>query len=510
MPSPFSGKVFLLSLHEMRKLPLIILSLMLALCASAQELPLREFRGAWLHIVGNADMRKMSQDEIRTWLTGTLDSLQRCGCNAVFFQVRPEADAFYISDIEPWTRYLTGTQGKAPEPLWDPLRFMVDECHSRGMELHAWLNPYRVTLNSTESLVRDHLARKNPSIFKKYSGQVYFDPGEPASREHVVRVVRDIVSRYDVDGIHFDDYFYPYPVSGREFPDDDTFAKYGRAQGFRLKDDWRRHNTAQLVHEVNAAVKEIKPWVRFGVSPFGIHRNLRDTPDGSGSRTNGLSCYHELYADAPAWAAAGDVDYLAPQLYWKIGHRLADYEILINWWNDLDLKGHLYIGQSIETFSEPDLKDPKTTQLGRKMELVRDLPGVDGNVWWPGWSLSDGTLGLADSLARRYQRYPALIPAYTDIDSVPPAPVSDIWASHGYVHWRVDPVDDPLQEPHFYVVRRFGMDDKADLSDPSRIVAVTRETSYETTDDEDGPFFYIVTVVDRCWNESPPSDEIVY
>ena len=312
----------------MRRILPILVSAMLALGAAAQDLPLREFRGAWLHIVGNNDLRKMSQDEVRAWLVSTLDSLQMCGCNAVFFQVRPEADAFYISDLEPWTRYLTGTQGKAPDPLWDPLRFMIEQCHSRGMELHAWLNPYRVTLNSTESLVREHIARRNPDIFKKYSGQVYFDPGEPASREHVVEVVRDIVSRYDVDGIHFDDYFYPYPVSGRAFPDDDTFAKYGKVQGFRNKGDWRRNNTATLIHETQLAIKEIKPWVRFGVSPFGIHRNASEWPEGS--RTNGLSCYNELYADAPAWAKAGDVDYLAPQLYWKIGHRLADYEILAN------------------------------------------------------------------------------------------------------------------------------------------------------------------------------------
>ena len=492
----------------MRRILLMILSLAFALVTAAQELPLREFRGAWLHIVGNDGLKKMSQDEIRSWLTGTLDSLQMCGCNAVFFQVRPEADAFYISDIEPWTRYLTGVQGKAPDPLWDPLQFMVEQCHSRGMEIHAWLNPYRVTLNSSESLVSSHIARKNPGIFKKYSGQVYFDPGEPASREHVLKVVRDIVTRYDVDGIHFDDYFYPYPVSGRNFPDDDTFAKYGKVQGFRNKADWRRNNTALLIHETQQAVKEIKPWVRFGVSPFGIHRNYPESPEGS--RTNGLSCYNELYADAPAWAQAGDVDYLAPQLYWKIGHRNADYETLVNWWNDQHLKGHLYIGQSIETFGEPDLKNPKTTQLARKMELTRELPEVDGNVWWPGWSLADGTLGLADSLAGRYQRAPALIPAYTDIDDVPPAPVSDIWASHGFVRWRVEPVEDPMQEPHFYIVRRFGMDDPADMQDPLRIVAVTRETSYETVDDEDGPFYYIVTVVDRCWNESLPSDEIVY
>jgi len=492
----------------MRRILLTILSVMLALAAAAQELPLREFRGAWLHIVGNGDMHKMSQEEIRTWLSGTLDSLQRCGCNVVFFQVRPEADAFYISDIEPWTRYLTGTQGKAPDPLWDPLQFMVEQCHSRGMELHAWLNPYRVTLNSTESLVSSHIARKNPDIFKKYSGQVYFDPGEPASREHVLKVVRDIVRRYDVDGIHFDDYFYPYPVKGKDFPDDDTFAKYGKAQGFAGKADWRRNNTSLLIHETQLAIKEIKPWVRFGVSPFGIHRNYPESPEGS--RTNGLSCYNELYADAPAWAAAGDVDYLAPQLYWKIGHKAADYETLINWWNDQHLKGQLYIGQSIETFSERDLKNPKTTQLARKMELVRELPEVDGNIWWPGWSLADGTLGLADSLATRYQRAPALIPAYTDIDDVPPPPVSDIWASLGLVRWRIEPADDPLQEPHFFVVRRFDMDERADLSDPAHIVAFTRNTWYDTVDDTDGPYYYIVTVVDHCWNESGPSDEIVY
>ena len=198
------------------------------------------------------------------------------------------------------------------------------------------------------------------------------------------------------------------------------------------------------------------------------------------------------------------MDYLAPQLYWKIGHKLADYEVLINWWNDLGLPGHLYVGQSIETLGEPDLKDPSTTQLARKMELVRELPEVDGNVWWPGWSVADGTLGLADSLAVRHQRTPA------PIDSLPPAPVSDIWASQGLVRWRVEPVDDPLQEPHFFVVRRFGMDDPADMQDPSHIVAITRNTWYETVDDEDGPFYYIVTVVDHCWNESPPSDEIVY
>lgn len=477
-----------------------------AYAASSQ--PKTEFRGAWLHIVGNTEMQNMSQEEIRGWLSGTLDDLKKAGCNAVFFQVRPQADAFYPSELEPWTRYLTGVQGQAPDPLWDPLQFMIDQCHSRGMELHAWLNPYRVTSTAKDALAEGHIYKRRPELFKRYGSQIYFDPGEPESRAHLVAVVKDIVERYDVDGIHFDDYFYPYPENGRDFPDSDTFAKYGAEQGFgkSQKDDWRRHNTALLIHEVNEAVKSIKPWVRFGVSPFGIHRNLSDTPDGSGSATNGLSCYHSLYADAPGWAEAGDVDYLAPQLYWKIGHKLADYEVLAKWWSGQNLPGHLYIGQSIETLSEPDLKDKSRNQTARKIEMTRELPHICGNVWWPGWSVSANVNGIADALAGEFQSSPALLPAYTDIDGIAPDPVKDIWyrRSKDLIRWNVEPTEDPLQEMHFFVIYRFGEYDNDDFDNPANIYAVTRDNWFIPS--EGGR--YAVTVVDRCWNESAPSDII--
>ncbi|MEG0518074.1 MAG: family 10 glycosylhydrolase, partial [Bacteroidales bacterium] len=197
--------------------------------------PKREFRGAWIHIVGNNVIRTMSTQQVQKMLTDALDAIQDAGCNAVIFQVRPAADAFYYSSIEPWSRYLTGVQGKVPEPFWDPLQFMIEQTHKRGMEIHAWCNPYRVTLNANDTLCKEHLYFKNPDIFVKYGKQIYFNPAEPASREFTVKVVADIVSRYDIEAIHFDDYFYPYPIAGEKFDDDKAFKKYAAQQGFSNK-----------------------------------------------------------------------------------------------------------------------------------------------------------------------------------------------------------------------------------------------------------------------------------
>ncbi|MBQ5529789.1 MAG: family 10 glycosylhydrolase [Bacteroidales bacterium] len=491
-----------------RTLTLLLIALLAAAPAFSQEPPKREFRGAWLHIVGNQRIKTLTREQIQDWFTATLDALEAQGCNAVIFQVRPQADAFYASELEPWTRFLTGEQGKAPDPFWDPLQFMIDACHARGMELHAWLNPYRVTSNDREQLHPDHLYFKKPEIFKRYGKQLYFDPGEPESVAHTVRVIADIVSRYDVDAIHFDDYFYPYPEKFEEFHDDASFTKYGAAQGFEYwqKGDWRRHNVETLIHAVNDTIKALKPWVRFGISPFGIHRNLKDTPDGSGSATNGLSNYEELFADVPAWAEKGYIDYIVPQLYWRIGHPAADYDVLIHWWNDKNYKGQLYIGQSIGTFSEPDLDNPAITQTARKMQLVRELPNVDGNVWWPGWSLAESRgFNLADSLRLVYQKHPALIPAYTDLDAVAPDPVASIHASHREISWKPQPTDDVLQQPHFYVVYRFANGEAIDLSDSRHIVKITRDTHYKPAEKHKGLYQYVITVVDKCWNESKES-----
>lgn len=483
----------------MKKLFAIVSLIAIAISLDAQNVPQpkREFRGAWLHIVGNTQIRTMSEAQVKEMFIQTLDSLEQAGCNAVIFQVRPQADAFYPSHLEPWSRFLTGVQGQAPDPLWDPLQFMIEESHKRGMELHAWCNPYRVTSNDKEELAPDHLFFSNPDIFKRYGTQLYFDPGEPASREHTVSVIADIVRRYDVDAIHFDDYFYPYPVKYEEFHDDASFVKYAKEQGFEYwqKGDWRRNNVAILMKELNDTIKSIKPWVRFGISPFGIHRNLSETPDSSGSATNGLSNYEALFADVPDWGVKGYIDYIVPQLYWRIDFAPACYEILINWWNDGNFTDHLYIGQNIAVLD---------TQLERKMELVRELPNVAGNVWWPGWSIKRNTHNIHDSLSTVYQSRPALIPAYTRLDDRAPEGVKTLKKKSTSVRWTVEPTDDPMQQPVFYAVYLFPKGVMADTSKGEYLVKITNQMSYDFGEDfkKYRGYTVAVTAIDRCWNES--------
>ena len=309
----------------------------------AQTNPLREFRGAWLHTVWQTQYKSRGTEANKRVLEQQLDSLHLAGINAVFFQVRPQADAFYDSKMEPWSCYLTDG-GKAPVPFWDPLEFMVEQCHKRGMELHAWLNPYRVTSKTKQiaALPKKHIYHKHPERFLRYDGKLYFDPGLPENREFIGQIVEDIIRRYDVDGIHFDDYFYPYPVKGKEFPDAKSYAKYGKGM---KRADWRRRNVDLLIKEVHERISAVKPWVRFGVSPFGIYRNKKSDPKGSD--TNGLENYDSLYADVLLWEGKGWVDYLMPQLYWELDHKSASYRVLIDWWNRNVSNRHLYIGQDV-------------------------------------------------------------------------------------------------------------------------------------------------------------------
>lgn len=461
-----------------------------------------EFRGAWIQTVHQPEYAKMSVNEMKRDFIKKLDFLQQCGINAIIFQVRPEADAFYKSDIEPYSRFFTGVQGRAPENNFDPMAFLIKECRKRNMEFHAWLNPYRVSTSGNTTLADSHIYFEHPEWFVTYNKMILFDPGLPESRSFICKVVRDIVMRYDVDAIHMDDYFYPYPVAGLAFPDENSFRKYGISKGYKpsQRDDWRRENVNILVKEIKRTILNSKPWVRFGISPFGIYRNKKSTTDGSGSNTNGLQNYDDLYADITKWVKMGWIDYNIPQIYWEIGHNAADYVTLAKWWNANANGGHLYIGQSVE-------RTMKANELTRKMHYERNLPNVSGNCFWPANEILWNNNGVADSLKRNYHRYPALIPAYTHLHNHSPKEVRKLkteWSADGYkLSWKSEQDEFNPETARYFVIYRFRQGEKHDLSNPARIVAITPDQEYVLPYKKgEKEYVYIVTTVDRFHNES--------
>lgn len=464
------------------------------------ENPKREFRGAWMHTVFQDGYRTRTTKENKAFIRQELDKLKSAGINSVIFQVRPQSDALYESKIEPWSRFLTD-EGKAPVPYWDPLAFIIEEAHARGMELHAWLNPYRVTSSAKQKVAAKHIYHKHPERFVKYDGKIYFDPGLPENRDYIVKIVKDIVDRYDIDGIHFDDYFYPYPVRGVQFPDSKSYAKYGKG---KKRDDWRRDNVNRLIETLNKEIKAIKPWVRFGVSPFGIWRNKAN--DSRGSETNGLQNYDALYADVLLWSEKGWVDYLIPQLYWDMDHPKASYRTLVDWWNNNYGKRHVYIGQDVAvTMNKPDTENSlEKSQLRIKVEQTRMADNIQGNCWWPAYSVTKNVGGIADSLSRHHQSTVALPPAYTWLSASIPDGVSDLKLTDGLLSWSAPTPVGSIDDCVSFVVYRFDDDATFDLEDATKIVSVTREKSLMVS--KKG--FYVVTALDRVNNESFPSEAV--
>lgn len=466
--------------------------------------PKREFRGAWLSTAWQSRYRTMNSEQLKAYFVKTLDQLQSYGINAVIFQVRPQADAFYKSNYEPWSAHLTGQQGVAPDNGFDPLAFLVEECHKRNIELHAWLNPYRVTTSVNDVLASNHLYYREQSRFVTYGGKIYFDPGIPSNRKFICDVVKDIVLRYNVDAIHMDDYFYPYPVAGESFPDDNSFRTYG--SDFNNRGDWRRNNVNLLIKEVKEVLVSNKPWVRFGISPFGIYRNKRSTPDGSGSETSGLQNYDDLYADVKLWVEKGWIDYNMPQLYWEIGHKAADYTTLIKWWSANNFEQPLYIGQDVKRTMDATTASGET-QLQEKMILSRSFPTVQGNCFWPAYELLDNYKGIGNELRNNYHRYPALIPAYTHMHKKAPKKVKKIqeeYTSNTHIlKWMSNADKYDPETAQYYVVYRFAKGEKENLERTENIVGITRETQlvlpYEGGNKE---YKYVVTAVDAFHNES--------
>ena len=474
--------------------------LLVALVASAQQK--REFRGAWIQCV-NGQFKGMSTEAMQRTLTYQLNELQKDGCNAIIFQVRPECDALYESSIEPWSYYLTGEQGSRPYPYWDPLKWMVDECHKRGMELHAWINPYRAKTKTAHGNARNHVVVQHPEWTFQYDGLTLLNPALQECRDYICNVARDIVTRYDVDGFHIDDYFYPYPVAGVQIPDDAQYR--ANSNGIGNRGDWRRFNVNLFIEQLYKTVHEAKPWVKVGISPFGIYRNKKSDPNGS--RTNGLQNYDDLYADVLLWDANGWMDYCVPQIYWEIGNRAADYDELIHWWNQHLTRTALYIGEDVErTVKHADLKDKNRHQLSAKMSLHQQLPRVKGTVLWYAKAAVDNIGNYGTSLRNVYWRTPALQPVMEHIDKKASKKVRKLKAfnfdGQRVLFWTAPKGKGWQDEATRYAVYRFDKSEKVDLHDTSHLKAIVSDTFYEMPANEQTPCVYVVTALDRMQNES--------
>lgn len=493
----------------MKKL-LFLLLLLTVLPVSAKKQPTnptqpkREFRGAWIQCVNGQYLGK-SMEQIRTMLSTQLDQLQQCGINAILFQVRAECDALYRSSYEPWSRYLTGRQGLAPDDGWDPLAWMVDECHKREMECHAWINPYRAKTKGTTEMVPGHVAIRHKERVFQYDGLYILNPALPENRMYTCMIVEDILQRYDVDGIHMDDYFYPYPVAGQPLLDQIYFDADPR--GFHDIRDWRRDNVNLLIHDLHRLIHDVKPWVKFGISPFGIYRNDPNRKNTvAGSATNGTQNFDDLYADVRLWAERGWVDYLIPQIYWNFGNRAADYGVLLHWWNDYCGQRPLFIGQDVErTVKEADPNNPSQHQMLIKYDLQRSLPHVQGSCQWYAAAVCNNPGNYRTVLQTRYHRFPALQPLMPFIDKKAPKKPLHVSAmtfgSNIRLTWDAPKSKKELDRAVQYVVYDFQPKEKIHLNNPANILCITRSTRVDLPAQLKGHTI-VITALDRLHNES--------
>ena len=464
----------------------------------------REFRGGWIASVENIDWPSqpgLSTQEQKDELVGMLDRAVALRLNAVILQVRPAADALYASPYEPWSEYLTGRMGRAPNPYYDPLEFAVNEAHRRGLELHAWFNPYRARHPSAKSPPSaDHISRTHPELVKKYGSMLWMDPGEPAVRDQTLRVVLDVVQRYDIDGVHIDDYFYPYKEKDRrgrtiEFQDAGSYRKYLRSGGRLAKDDWRRANVDSLIYQVYVRIKAAKPWVKFGISPFGVWRP--GNPPGIG----GFDSYAELYGDSRKWILLGWADYFTPQLYWPTTREDLSYPVLLQWWVEQNAKGrHVWPGNYLDKVTGTQTGWP-AQELLDQIALTRAQRGATGNVYFSMRSFMFGRDGLPEKLVGGPYASRALVPASTWLDSIPPlSPIARVGRDPATGVSTVSLQSQGTEPTWLWLVRtRAGTDWTTDvLPGLQRFFTIPRIAGAVPADE------VVVSAVDRSGNESAP------
>ncbi len=470
-----------------------------------------EFRGTWVSTVTNIDWpstsNKTSEQQKQEFLEIVKQS-KSMNLNALIVQVRPSADAFYNSAITPWSKYLTGEQGKAPNPYYDPLEFMINATHENNMEFHAWFNPFRVSMDSDlTKLAKNNVAKIHPEWIVNYSGKLFLNPAIPEARKYVIDSVVEVVKNYDIDAVHFDDYFYPSPVKGVEFKDDAQYELYGK--GFSNKADWRRNNINIFIKDVGDAIKKEKKYVKFGISPAGVWRN--NTLDATGSNTKaGGTNYDELFADTRTWIKNGWIDYIMPQIYWEFSLKAAPYENVLNFWvNEMKLNPnvHLYIGHAaykINTTNE--WKNP--AQLTAQIKYNQKFEAIKGSAFFSIKHLIANKLNIKDNFKNEIYKYPAFVPPMTWIDSTAPTPVEVKEQSKNNNSLTLLIKDKPENDSTYYVVYKFKQVSDINISKTENIISIVRRAKNSPQYVTDNSFktgdkcVYVVTAFDRSNNES--------
>jgi uncharacterized lipoprotein YddW (UPF0748 family) len=491
--------------NAMRSLVVFYL-LMWAAAGYAQDFPKRELRAAWITTVYNIDwpsQKGLTAQQQQAEFIKILDSLKALSMNAIIVQIRPVADAFFPSSFEPWSEYLSGTQGEPPSPYYNPLAFMIEQARLRGLEFHAWFNPYRASAREGFVHAPNHPVNQHPEWFLNYGNKLYYDPGHPEAREYVLQCVMETVRHYDFDAVHFDDYFYPYRIARQEFPDSCSYADYGRAR-FARKDDWRRDNVDLFVQELSKRIKQEKPHVKFGISPFGVWRNAAQ--DSLGSKTSaGMNNYDDLYADVRKWLREGWIDYVTPQLYWHIGFEKADYKTLVDWWSKNSFGKHVYIGHGIYRV-EKDWQNPD--EIMNQVSHNRTFTGVHGSMYYSTKVFMQNQQGVNRKIRKLYAQ-PALVPVMPWLPTPPLyAPqVNQVAGSPARgikLAWK----DSVASAAAYYIVYRYAGNTPGSLEDPANILSVVPrqagdlQTWVDHTANKRSQYTYVITAADRLHNES--------
>jgi len=485
--------------------------------------PKFEMRAVWISTFMNVDWptsTKISQQEQLEQLISQIDIHEKNKMNTLIFQVRPSADAFYSSPHEPWSQWLTGKQGKAPDPFYDPLQLVIDEAHKRNMELHAWFNPYRAMMDTSwmDQLDSSNIILQKPEWFVAYGRGLYFNPGIPEVKNYIIKIVLDVVRRYNIDAVHFDDYFYPYKIPKLEFDDAKAFEQYRGAFAENQINDWRRNNVNSLIKAVSDSIKHIKPFLKFGISPFGVWRN--SDVDFEGTKTQaGQPSYDATYADTKLWMQKGWIDYITPQIYWHIGHERADFEEITNWWTRNHFKRHLYIGHGIyKVNKDADEKQWRSAkQIIDQIQMVRNSSEIRGSMYFSSIIFQKDPKRINSLMQNTINKYPALIPPMPWIDSIPPDAPLQLKSEnneHGIVmSWKIKREKQETNKLKYFVVYRFRGDKALALNNSNIYSIQTTNKIYFIQRFSFLRFLYkdytfVVTAVDYQNNESEPSDPL--